>query len=192
MAYTHFILLPQVQKSDRFLIQSNDLQCRTNFFSAEKNGNLFFWTVCQLLGSYSIGDKMSDVCVHSIGRTILTREDKVHWQQPIPLALCTPQITHGLTRDRTQAPAVRGRWLTTMSEKAHIANILLRLHFNAYTPKDNSRFLCVLLRFISYRAAQLVEVLCYKPEGRGFDPYGIIGIFHWYNLSGHTLALGLT
>jgi len=26
--------------------------------------------------------------------------------------------------------------------------------------------------------AQLVEALCYKPEGRRFDPDGVIGIFH--------------
>ena len=34
--------------------------------------------------------------------------------------------------------------------------------------------------------AQLVEALCYKPEGRGFDS-------RWcYNPSGRTMALGLT
>ena len=38
--------------------------------------------------------------------------------------------------------------------------------------------------------AHLVEALCYKPEGRGFD--GVIGIFHWRNHSGRTMALGLT
>jgi hypothetical protein len=40
--------------------------------------------------------------------------------------------------------------------------------------------------------AQLVEALRYKPEGRGFDPDGVIGIFHWHNPSGRTMALGST
>jgi hypothetical protein len=35
--------------------------------------------------------------------------------------------------------------------------------------------------------AQLVEALCYKPEGRGFT-----GIFHGHKTSGRTVALGLT
>jgi hypothetical protein len=38
--------------------------------------------------------------------------------------------------------------------------------------------------------AQLVEPLRYKPEGRGFD--GVIGIFHWHNPFGRTMALGPT
>jgi hypothetical protein len=29
-----------------------------------------------------------------------------------------------------------------------------------------------------HAVAQLVEALRYKPEGRGFDPDGAIGIFH--------------
>jgi len=41
-----------------------------------------------------------------------------------------------------------------------------------------------------HEMAQLVETLCYKPEGRGFD--GFIGFFfHIHNPSGHTMALGL-
>jgi hypothetical protein len=40
--------------------------------------------------------------------------------------------------------------------------------------------------------AQLVEALCYKPEGRGFDPNGVTGIFHCHNPYGRTMALGLT
>ena len=35
-----------------------------------------------------------------------------------------------------------------------------------------------------YSVEQLVEALCYKPEGRGFT-----GIFHWHNPSGRTMAL---
>jgi hypothetical protein len=39
--------------------------------------------------------------------------------------------------------------------------------------------------------ALLIEVLRYKPEGSGFDSRGVIGIFHWYNPSCRTMALGL-
>jgi len=38
--------------------------------------------------------------------------------------------------------------------------------------------------------AQLVEALCYKAEGRGFDV--VIGIFLWHNASGRTMGLRLT
>jgi hypothetical protein len=37
---------------------------------------------------------------------------------------------------------------------------------------------------------QLVEALRYGLEGRGFDIDGFIGIFHWFHLSGFTVALG--
>jgi hypothetical protein len=43
-----------------------------------------------------------------------------------------------------------------------------------------------------YAVAQLVETLWYKPEGREFNSWWFIGIFHWHNPSGRTLALGLT
>jgi hypothetical protein len=35
---------------------------------------------------------------------------------------------------------------------------------------------------------QLTEELRYKPEGRGFEPYGVTGIFHQHNPSGRTMA----
>jgi len=43
-----------------------------------------------------------------------------------------------------------------------------------------------------YAAAQLVEVLRYKPEGRGFDSDCVTGIFHCNNPSFRTMTLGLT
>jgi len=43
-----------------------------------------------------------------------------------------------------------------------------------------------------YAVAQLVEALRYKSEGRGFDSRWCRWIFHWYNPSGRTTALGLT
>jgi hypothetical protein len=41
--------------------------------------------------------------------------------------------------------------------------------------------------FLGHAVAQLVQALRYKPEGRGF-----IGIFHWRNPSGSTMALAWT
>jgi hypothetical protein len=38
--------------------------------------------------------------------------------------------------------------------------------------------------------AQLVETLRYKPEGHGFIPDVVIGIFYWHNPFGRTMALG--
>jgi len=40
--------------------------------------------------------------------------------------------------------------------------------------------------------AQLVESLCFKLEGRGFDSPCFIGIFYWHNPSGCTMTLGST
>jgi len=40
--------------------------------------------------------------------------------------------------------------------------------------------------------AHLTEVLRYKSEGRGFDSYGVTGIFHCNNPSGRTMTLDLT
>jgi hypothetical protein len=39
--------------------------------------------------------------------------------------------------------------------------------------------------------AQLVEALCYKPEGRGFES-SLGGFFNWPNPSSRTIALGST
>jgi hypothetical protein len=41
---------------------------------------------------------------------------------------------------------------------------------------------------VSSAGHAVVEVLRYKPEGRGFD--GVIGIFDWHNPSGRTMTLG--
>jgi hypothetical protein len=40
--------------------------------------------------------------------------------------------------------------------------------------------------------AQLVEALRYKPKVAGLIPGSVIGIFYLHNLSGRTMALGLT
>jgi hypothetical protein len=42
------------------------------------------------------------------------------------------------------------------------------------------------------RGGAVVEALRYKPEGRGSIPDGVIGIFHWHNPSGRTVAVGST
>jgi hypothetical protein len=41
------------------------------------------------------------------------RKNEELGEKPVPVSLCPPQIPHGLTRARTRASAVRGRWLTT-------------------------------------------------------------------------------
>jgi hypothetical protein len=47
-----------------------------------------------------------------------------------------------------------------------------------------------LFIYLGAAVAQLVETLRCKPAGRGFD--GVIGIFHWHNPVGRTMALGST
>jgi hypothetical protein len=41
----------------------------------------------------------------------LTGENWQLGEKPVPVPICPPQISHGLTRDRTRASAVRGRRL---------------------------------------------------------------------------------
>jgi hypothetical protein len=41
----------------------------------------------------------------------LTGENRQLGEKPVPVPLCPPQISHGLTRNRTRASAVRGRRL---------------------------------------------------------------------------------
>jgi hypothetical protein len=43
---------------------------------------------------------------------ILTDETRIALRKKAPLLPCLPQISHGLTRDRTQASAVKGRGLS--------------------------------------------------------------------------------
>ena len=43
-----------------------------------------------------------------------------------------------------------------------------------------------------YFCSQLVEALCYKSEGRGFDSRWCHWNFSWHNPSGRTMALGST
>jgi hypothetical protein len=42
----------------------------------------------------------------------LAGENRQLGEKPVPVPLCPPQISHGLTRDRTRASAVNGRRLT--------------------------------------------------------------------------------
>ena len=45
---------------------------------------------------------------------------------------------------------------------------------------------------MGHAVAQLVEPLCYMPEGRGFDSRWCLWSFPWHHPSGCTLALGST
>jgi hypothetical protein len=42
----------------------------------------------------------------------LTGENRQIGEKPVPVPLCPPQTSHGLSQDRTRASAVRGRRLT--------------------------------------------------------------------------------
>jgi hypothetical protein len=44
----------------------------------------------------------------------LTGENRQLGEKPVPVPLCPPQVSHGLTWDRTQASAVRGRRLMAL------------------------------------------------------------------------------
>jgi hypothetical protein len=50
--------------------------------------------------------------------------------------------------------------------------------------------ICISAWLVGHTVAQLVEALCYKLEGHGY-PDGVIGIIHWHNPSGYTMALGV-
>jgi hypothetical protein len=45
------------------------------------------------------------------------------------------------------------------------------------------------MNYLRYAVAQLVQALRYKPEGRGFDSDGAIGIFRLQNSSGRAMAV---
>jgi hypothetical protein len=60
--------------------------------------------------------------------------------------------------------------------KVRLINFILFLHLYFYFPGG------------TLLVAQLVEALCSKPEGRGFDSRW----YHWHNPSGSTMTLGLT
>jgi hypothetical protein len=53
--------------------------------------------------------------LESDGGMILTGETEELGEKPVPVSLCPPQITHGLTRTRTRDSAVRDRRLTTLA-----------------------------------------------------------------------------
>jgi len=48
------------------------------------------------------------------------------------------------------------------------------------------------VRIIRDRGGTVVKILCDKSEVAGSIPNGVIGIFHWYNPSDRTMALGST
>ena len=53
-------------------------------------------------------------------------------------------------------------------------------------------YFVVTLILVGRAVVQFVETLRYKPGGRGFDSFGVTGIFPWHNPSGRTMALGST
>ena len=59
-----------------------------------------------------------------------------------------------------------------------------------HTKHDTISFLLVFT--LGHAVMLLVEVLCYKPQGHGFDSAWCHWILHCHNPSGHTMVLGLS
>ena len=64
---------------------------------------------CQLLQLCSISDTWMDA---ELLWSCNYRKTKVLGENPVPVLLCLPQITHGVAWDCTWACVVRGLWLT--------------------------------------------------------------------------------
>jgi hypothetical protein len=77
-------------------------------------------------------------------------------------------------------------------EPAHLGVREKNLNNGGKIPLFDYLFTVTTYQFEGHAVAQLVEALCYKPEGRGFDSRR----HHWnlsiHNPSGRTMALGLT
>jgi hypothetical protein len=58
---------------------------------------------------------------------ILTGENKVLGELPVPVSLCPPQIPEGVTWDRTRGSAVRGRRLTVCVMVRPVHNYLQKM-----------------------------------------------------------------
>jgi hypothetical protein len=54
----------------------------------------------------------------------LTGESRQLGEKPVPVPLCPPQISQGLTRDRTPASAVKGRRLTAWAIVRPLVNTI--------------------------------------------------------------------
>ena len=107
----------------------------------------------------------------------LTGENRQLGEKPLPVPVCPPQISHGLTRDRTRASAVRGRRLTAWAIPRpypviyfqfclFIKHIFFKWHSENYLTVRN--FLCFLLLFyISFclfcccNVHKILNILCF-------------------------------
>ena len=67
---------------------------------------------------------------------------------------------------------------TTFQHKSHIVNHILHIFW--------------VMGVMGGRYSTVVKVLCYKSEGRWFDPSWCHWNFHWHNPSDRTMALGST
>jgi hypothetical protein len=136
-----------------------------------------------------------------------------HWHNPsdrtMALGLMQP-LTEMSTRNISWGQSGRCVGLTTLTLTCAIALKSGSLNLLEPTgPVQACNGIALPLRHV---VVQLVEALRYKREGRGFDswwchwnfsltqfqkvagsiPDGVIGIFHWHQPSGRTMALGLT
>jgi hypothetical protein len=63
--------------------------------------------------------------MQSYGGLILTGETEEVREKPVPVPHCPPQITHGLTLQRTQASVVKSQWLTAWTMALPLFRIYL-------------------------------------------------------------------
>ena len=75
----------------------------------------------------------------------------------------------------------------------HICRNNLKVSLSTYTFAVLQTTKCVYFLHIPYELAVrsgALQTLCYKPEGCGFIPGGVSGIFHWHDPSCLTTVLG--
>ena len=66
------------------------------------------------------------------------------------------------------------------------------MYCSLYLPSSKQSSFESVPVIIGARGGVVVKALRYKGQVTGSIPYGIIGIFQWYNPSGRTTALGST
>jgi hypothetical protein len=117
--------------------------------------------------------------------------------------VCCVLYTYGSSRTHTWRPAVKPYTFNIRLADMYVIEILdiyhnLRLKITLYLKGPscdasvrhsyNVGNICLNILIVGYAVAQLVEALCYKSEGRGFDSR----CCHWHNPSSRKLHLRFT
>jgi hypothetical protein len=102
------------------------------------------------------------------------------------------RMSYGFDRTKWQKQKLlRYAYFTYLADLTTFSVMSKKFSLKSY--QDHYIFRVPLSNYEGHAVAQLVEALCYKSEGRGFDSRWC----HWdfsltYNPSGRTMALGLT